>query len=185
MSRIAFAGKMRSGKDTAADIILKKYPYYNTLAFADGIKKVIELCFPEELKEGKKPREFYQFIGQQLRSLNPQVWVNFTNRELQKLKYSSNVLITDCRQLNEVQFLKENGFLIIKVEADDNKRLQRIKDSNEDITIEQFYHSTETTVDLIKPNFLITNNGTLDELREKVEKLLQDLKFREERRQKL
>lgn len=171
--RIGLCGKMRSGKDTVADLILSKHPEYRTLAFADGIKKVIEICFPEELAKGSKPREFYQYIGQNLRKLNPQVWINYTDKELQSLDNSTNVIITDCRQLNENVYLRNNGFIVVKVDADEDIRLQRIKDMGEDVSVEQFNHSTELDVDLIEPDYLLRNNGSINNLKFNVDRLFE------------
>jgi dephospho-CoA kinase len=169
--RIALTGKMRSGKDTVANLIKSKHPEYTTLAFSDGIKKVIQICFPEELEKGSKPRELYQRIGQELRKLNRHVWVNYVDRELQALPDSTNVIVTDCRQLNENKYLRDNGFIVVKVEADKDERLHRIKEAGEEITEEQFNHSTELEVDLIEPDYIIRNIGSIKKLEGEVDRL--------------
>ncbi|OAA90882.1 AAA family ATPase [Clostridium ljungdahlii] len=169
--RIAMVGKMRSGKDTVADLITLRCNCKH-IAFADGITKVIQICFPEAFMQ-EKPREHYQFIGQQLRKLNPNVWVNYADRTIKDLGSITSIIITDCRQSNEEEYLRRNGFFIVKVVADDKVRLDRIAKAGESVTDEQFYHDTEKQVDLIEADYVIENNGTLAEMEKKVERLLE------------
>ena len=101
---LAFAGKMYTGKDTSADIWVKRYIEYSKymnsldlpvrgyqrLAFADGIKQVCKTVFnltdddvntPNGKKQivgiyGKTVRELLQGIGEGLRqSISPNIWV--------------------------------------------------------------------------------------------------------------
>lgn len=171
--KIAVVGKMRAGKDSVANV-LRGYNFH-PVAFGDGIKQITREFFPEVYGSGK-PREHYQHIGQSLRELNPDVWINYAHREmLNTLAYGisrkgiePNVIITDCRQKNEEAYLRRNGFKIVKVFAEDEIRLQRIKDAGETVTQAQFNHGTEQEVDSITADYLIYNNGTLQELERQV-----------------
>ena len=159
--RIAIVGKMRSGKDTIADMLTVQYDF-EQIAFADGIKEIVGKYFPEVLDNGK-PREHYQFIGQQFRKLNQNVWINNLDRKTKEMGDSS-IIVTDCRQVNEGKYLRANDYMIIKVIAEDEVRLQRISDAGESVTTEQFEHDTETQVDEIRADFAILNNGTYEDL---------------------
>lgn len=173
MEKLAVVGKMRSGKDTVADML--KGLGFETIAFADGITEIIQQFFPEAL-QGAKPRNHYQHIGQELRKLNPNVWINYLERRINgltdedKFRFGlvDKLMVTDCRQVNEGKWLKESGFMVIKVEAFDNVRKERIKKAGEKVTAEQFYHDTEGQVDLIVPDYSIPNNGTLEDLEKQV-----------------
>lgn len=162
--KIAIVGKMRSGKDTIADMLTVKQGF-KTLAFADGIREIVTTYFPEALEKGK-PREHYQFIGQELRKLNPNVWINTLDRRAADF---TDIIVTDCRQVNEAIYLRENGYMIIKVYASDNLRVKRICDAGEVVSLEQFEHDTEKQVDEIVADFAIVNNGTYAELQEAVD----------------
>src|SRR5699024_3858614 len=81
--KVAVAGEIRSGKDTVAEYIQSKIKYMKKLYFAKGIECVIYEFFPESIVDGKKPRKHYQDIGQYLRKVNPDVWVNYLERDYQ------------------------------------------------------------------------------------------------------
>lgn len=160
--RIALVGKMRSGKDTVASLLLEKG--FTQIAFGDGIREIVAEYFPEALLEGK-PRSHYQKIGQWLRELNNDVWINYVDR---KSKDWESVLVSDCRQLNEAKYLRDQGYMILKVYADDEVRKQRIIESGETFSPELFNHETEQQVDSIEYDLLLINNGTLEELKRDV-----------------
>lgn len=156
--KIALVGKMRSGKDTVASLLI---PYgFQTIAFGDGIKEIVADYFPEALQAGK-PREHYQKIGQWLRELNSDVWINAVAR---RSKDFTHTLVTDCRQKNEVRYLKSNGYMILKVHASESVRIKRIIASSDSFTPEVLQHSTEVEVDSLDFDCMVTNNGTREEL---------------------
>lgn len=160
--RLAIVGKMRSGKDSVASIFINKFGY-KKLAFADGITEIIDKFFPESYSTGTKPREHYQKIGQELRKINQNVWINYLDRRLSQFD-NLNVIVSDCRQKNEEIYLREKGFILIKVIADTEIRLQRIANSGESVTLEQLNHESESQVDSIQADYIIVNNGTYEEL---------------------
>ena len=182
--KIALFGKIRSGKDTVGNILIEKYKF-NRFAFGDGIGKIIEKYFPEAWETGK-PRKHYQHIGQELRVLNPDVWINYLVRTVEGASakhiesYHSkgvlapvfNVVITDGRQVNEAEKLREQGYLIIKVECPEQLRVERMKNLGDNFQPEQLYHDTELQVDRIEADVTIENSGTLEELEEKVSRIV-------------
>ena len=98
--KIAITGRLRSGKDTVADI-LQEETHFTVYRFADGITDIIQQYFPDDWKLGK-PREHYQVIGQSLRQLDENVWVKALHRKRQYAHLYCNELITDLRQPNVV-----------------------------------------------------------------------------------
>lgn len=174
--KIALFGKMRSGKDTVGEMLINDYGF-RRFAFATGIGQIIEEYFPEAMAEGK-PRHHYQFIGQQLRQLNPDVWINYLLREVKDYEMSANdgknplVVVTDGRQSNEAIKMKEEGFTIVKVEAPDELRIKRIEEAGDVFTPELFEHETELEVDKIEPDYIITNDSDLKNLEDAVQMLL-------------
>ena len=183
MLKIALFGKMRSGKDTVGRILIEDYNFSGA-ALGNAIGNIIEMYFPKALERGK-PRKHYQFIGQAFRQLDEDVWVNYLldNLDIETYIYNcrllrmspNNLVITDGRQPNEAKRLKEKGFIIVKVTTRDDIRLERIKKAGDVFSEQDLNHETELSVDLINPDFEICNNGTLDDLKERVKTLLEEL----------
>lgn len=180
--KIALFGKIRSGKDTVGKILIEEYGF-NRYAFGDGIGNIIKEYFPEAWAGGK-PREHYQFIGQQLRELDSNVWVNYLlhnikkDEEILRFKYGYNkpykVVVTDGRQINEAEKLQEQGYLIIKVTCPEEIRIERMKRAGDVFTPESLKHDTELQVDLIKPDIEIDNSGTIEGLRYIIKQIVKE-----------
>jgi hypothetical protein len=176
MSVIGLVGVARSGKDTLAghlqNIFNEKYDrHFKLMAFADVLKKMCQKHFDlsiEQLwgnakeipdKKYKKmgldeywtPREIMQEIGEFYRKIDYDFWV----KTLSKNIVDEDVLITDVRYINEADFVRENkGFLIKVVRDADNK-------------IHGSDHGSETGLDNYYGfDLVITNNGTLDDLKD-------------------
>ena len=120
--KIALMGHARSGKDTFAKPLITgnsdELPLLTEIKFASPISSIIEEYFPEQ--EGK-PRELYQKIGQSMREIDPDVWVNYLDEMYHWWEHHSGnltkgVIITDVRQPNEWQWCREHGFTIVKIE---------------------------------------------------------------------
>lgn len=166
--RIAIAGQLRAGKDTVADILQEQVEGgFTVYRFADGITEIIQQYFPQAWLAGK-PREHYQVIGQSLRQLDKEVWVCCLHSKRQQAPLYENQLITDLRQPNEVLYCKQHGFKVIKVVADEAVRQQRAELAGDVWLPAQMQHQTEIAVESIAPDYLIENNGSMDELVAKV-----------------
>lgn len=167
--KIAVVGKIRSGKDSFANYFVQKG--FVEHKFGAGIAEVIQKYFPEEWAKGK-PRHLYQEIGQHFRGLDEDVWIKYL---ASKLNEQHPVIITDVRQENEVKWLKENGFILIKVEAPDELRIERMfkaGDIVDDYSLQmQMNHPTELSVDRIMCDYFIYNDGSLEDLEAKAKSL--------------
>lgn len=175
--KVALFGKIRSGKDTVGKILIKEYGFQR-FAFGDGIGEIIDKYFPEARVYGK-PRKHYQHIGQKLRELNPNVWINYLLQTVWESGRASrvsgdefNVVITDGRQLNEAEKMKKEGYLIIKVTTPDELRVERMKALGDIFEPEDLQHETELQVDLIQPDVEIINDGSLEDLKDRVQAVL-------------
>lgn len=185
--KIALVGKMRSGKDTFAEPLLHSKSMYH-LRFADGIQEIIDAFFPEAVSGNGKPREHYQVIGQSLRQLNPDVWVNSLEQEyinILRMLYiledsTSGIIITDVRQPNEVEWCRRNGFKLVKLISPSEVRRQRIIDSGDIFEEEQFTHETEGYVDTIAADYIINSNCSKEELQKQAVELYEKLSKQEE-----
>lgn len=176
---IALVGKMRSGKDTVADILKREYGF-GWFALSTGIRSVVsELGLDSE--SGPKKRHLYQGIGQHMRQYDEDVWCKNTWKNIElynRIKpgypqpYTGNIVVSDIRQKNEEKFFRERGFVIVKVVSSDDIRLERVREAGDEMTPEEFYHETELSVDTISADWFIRNEGTLEELEESICKLI-------------
>lgn len=170
--KVAVLGGIRSGKDTVTDIVeellggdVRRY------AFSDGIHDIIREHFPQIYEQGK-PRKALQEIGQLMRQFDPYVWINKLfikiSRDLLEAESEPHIIITDVRQPNEADALLKEGFIIIKVTAPKEVRMQRAKEVGDNFNKEMFNHETELLVDECRYTFEINNDTTLDALKTKV-----------------
>jgi hypothetical protein len=138
---IAFAGRKQSGKSSSADMIVDFYEkelgssegikIYN---FADSLKDMCinilgltyEQCYGTDEEKntltdlfwnGKQltAREVMQFVGTDIfRKLKPNVWAKSTLNKI-KIDNPKLALIADCRFPDEVQSIKNENGLVIKL----------------------------------------------------------------------
>jgi hypothetical protein len=197
---ISITGKIGSGKDTIAEIIQQSTQLnWEVKKFAGKLKTIAEiLCgvpkkhFEEqEFKKtqmseewGMTYREFLQKIGTEaLRNgLHENVWINalFADYKAKTIATGTNEfniiekdelpnwIITDTRFPNEMNAVKERNGIIIKVER--SLKLRK----GYDIPNETDLHPSETALDNYTDwDYVIDNNGTLEELRAKIMLILE------------
>lgn len=184
MAIISISGKIGSGKDTIADIIMQYTPYHRwqVKKFAGKLKDIAEILTgvpkinfeDQEFKQqdmgpewGMTYRDLLQKLGTEaMRSgLHKNVWVNalfadyqFNIEEDEQIHYW---IITDSRFPNELAAVKKHNGITIKV----------IRDSGNTIGIT---HTSETALDnYTEWDYVIDNNGTLEELKTQVLSILE------------
>lgn len=112
-------------------------------------------------------RQLLQKFGTEVgRSISPNLWVDALMNDYIEAKsegYEEDWIVTDVRFKNEAEAIRENGGILI--------RLNRNTGFNDQ-------HSSETALDDYK-NFdlIIDNNGTLDELIDKVYNFMKEFKL--------
>lgn len=172
---IAVTGKIRSGKTTVSEYIANKL---NTKSydFSDALKDVVNIAYPHT--KGAKDRALLQTVGQHMRKLDEDVWVNaiLNNEEFQKRKHK---VITGLRQPNEYNALVNNDYFIIKVTTNEEDRIKRAINSGDKMTLDNLSHETEMHIDGFDYDFLVENNGNLFELYSKLDKIIDFLKENE------
>ena len=163
--KIAFGGKMGVGKSTAAQYLHKKIPHSQIVSFSEPIYNILHHAQNITNQTLQKDRQFLQFIGTEWgRNIDPQIWINIL---LQKTVEPYNYFLSDIRFDNELQSLKENGWICILIE----------KENNPDCQFSQ--HSSETSIDHItrdKWDFIINNNFTKQNLYFLLDNILDHLK---------
>lgn len=179
--KIALTGRMRSGKDSVADHLTQQHGFAR-FAFGDGIRKVCRELFPERFGNDRKPRALLQGVGQAMRALDPDVWVNATMRDIREHWHyapyngeSEDIVITDLRQPNEYARLRAEGFVIIRVTCGEAIRRQRMHYAGDTFDERDLTHETELHADGFAVDYEIENNGSLAELHAKVDAVMSEI----------
>jgi dephospho-CoA kinase len=180
--KIALTGKLRSGKDTAANNLYIRHSF-NQVAFGDALKKNAHATFPW-VSEYSKPRALYQQFGQLMRQIDPDVWIKHAERAVKgAIDYNVNtgadkvgVVISDLRQPNEYEWARAHGFTIIRVTAPDEDRLFRAKLAGDDFTEADLEHETESHIDGFTVDYTVVNGGTIDELTTQIDEIIAQLR---------
>lgn len=169
--KIAVYGKLRAGKSAVCDYISDKYDC-EVLEFSAAVQEVVDVIYPE--KKGVKDRETLVAVGQHLRKLDKDVWVNIIKNKIENSD-ARHILVAGVRQQNEYDMLKELGFTFIQVEASENTRIERCIEAGDKFDKESLRNSTEMVMDNWKPDYLILNEYGFKELEISIKNVLADL----------
>lgn len=168
---IILCGKKRVGKNLVAKRLVKSYGY-KEIAFADSLKHITrdilyvnsgkkltkdyfwtdKKCLPVE--GGYSVRYYLQRYGSILRSHSPSFFINIVKS---KVKVDQKVVITDCRFENELKAFPGAISILIN-------RNTGLKDDHESELID------------FKTNLMLDNNGTILDLYDKVDAIMNKLK---------
>lgn len=180
---IGFAGKKRSGKDSAAQYLMSKYPF-KRYAFGDPVKEICRILFgwnedqlfgekKEEITSlGISPRESFQKIGTDfgrdgINQLFPNLKIEAGSLWIEIFKRSSqnkNLVISDVRFQNEANAIKELGGHVIYIDSKysiDDCHLSEMINISYDYklenygTIDEFYQNIESILSLIENDSLL------------------------------
>lgn len=170
---VGVVGKKGHGKNALGDILVKHWGF-RQVAFADALKLdvrdmyglteeqvngAIEQKEAVDARHGKTPRQIMQEHGDLRRADDPEFWVKALHDTVKRLRGQDRVkhfVITDVRYQNEADFVKALSGQIWKIERPGFS------------TGVEEAHSSETSMEAIVPDFDVTNNGTLPQLREAV-----------------
>jgi hypothetical protein len=180
---IGIIGKKQSGKDTVAKLLAENIPFIKVQRFAWKLKEITaclanidpELLEDNNFKENvevpeymqpfipenepKTFRKFLQYFGTEtMRSVSPKIWVDSLfagNKEF-------NLVIPDVRYPNEAHEVKARGGILIKIQRGT-------------VNLSTDEHISEQLIDSIPYDYLIQNNGSLDDLKLKVYNIIPKL----------
>lgn len=178
MSRlIGIAGRAGSGKDTAGSHLVEHHGF-SQYAFADPIRAMLAAlgAFPavdlidRDAKEkvidwlGKSPRQMAQTLGTEWgrELVHPQLWVLMAQRRWEAAKAAGeDLVITDVRFENEVEWFKANGGRVVGLDRPGIAAVSA--------------HASEQYDCLASADWVICNDDTIDMLKHEVDCALMGL----------
>ena len=116
--KIGICGKMASGKTTLAQQ-LKAERDFVIISMAGEVKRVGRELFGMT----KKDRPLLQKIGMKMREIRESVWLDAV---IHQSKNHSLVVCDDVRFINEAKNLKDDGWILIKLDIDDDLQKTRL-----------------------------------------------------------
>lgn len=177
---IGITGTIGAGKGTIVDYLVRKKGFKHFSA-KDFLVDEIE-------KRGlENNRDNMVMVGNDLRKKNSP---SFIADELFKkaLKENNNCVIESLRTIGEIESLRKKGnFILLAIDADPETRYERIikrKSSKDNVSFEKFLNDEKREMESDDPNkqnlkrciemadFVIDNNGKLEELNFKLEEIL-------------
>lgn len=173
---IGITGKKKSGKDT----FFKALSLYNQnmvrYSFGDDLKDEVAVacgCTVEFIAENKDLfRPMLQWWGTEFRRncFEKDYWVKKLSVRIEAGESIPGLfylpaqipVITDVRFLNEAEFVRERGGVVIRIMGGQSE--------------EGDTHASEVEMDLIKEDYTILNNTSLEELAEQAKSLCERIK---------
>lgn len=196
---IGVTGTKESGKNTFGSYLVNNYGFTEN-AFAKPLKDASKILFglnDEQLYDSEKkeqydskigysPREVLQKFGTEIvreqfanifpnmfRNSYKNLWIKlmdiFINTKENENKF---VVITDLRFQDEAEWVKNKGGIIVKI---NRQSIKKNKYSE---------HKSETELNTIKANYIIKNNGSIQNLYNNIDKLMTNLNFQKQNEEK-
>ena len=177
---IGITGTNGAGKGTIVEYLAEKKGFKHFSARAFIVEEI-------EKRGLENNRDNMVMVANDLRAKNSS---SFVTDELFKrsLKSGQNCIIESIRTLGEIESLKKKGnFILLAIDAEPRLRYQRVVQrlsSTDNITFEEFLNQEEREMTSNDPNkqnlkkciesadFLVKNEGTIEELNSEIEKIL-------------
>jgi phosphomevalonate kinase len=170
---IGLSGKPRSGKDTVARMFQVLLPGIQRIGFSYAIKDEFDKENGTNTRFNEKEKDKYrlglQELGNRRRRDDPNYWV------LKVINTPPPLLIKDVRFPLEADMVREKGGFLVRIEADPAILQKRLGV----YFAETIQHENEKKLDYYSDwDFVIQNNGSLDDLEQQVRKIVSVIKDR-------
>jgi dephospho-CoA kinase len=180
---IGITGTIGAGKGTVVDYLLKEKRFIHFSVRQFLLEKIRKQSLPEN-------RDSMVMVANELRKLNSPSYI-IDQLYLQAVQTGKNAVIESIRTPGEIDSLRKKGvFYLFAVDADAKTRFERIKKRNSEtdqIDFNTFIQNEQREMTSADPNsqnlqkcremadFVFWNDGTMNELYEKVEEVLRGI----------
>lgn len=169
---IIISGKARSGKDKVSSFIKSELEENNkrviNLQFAYYIKNYVMNVSDWDGKDETKPRELLQYLGTDIirKKIDEEFFIRRMIDDIKVYSYFFDVIvISDARFVKEIEKIRENFKNVTSINVIRPNYVSELTD-------EQKSHATEIGLDGYNGfDYEIVNDGTLEELYDKVKKV--------------
>jgi dephospho-CoA kinase len=178
---IGLIGETGSGKDTFCDQIKKtvKEPVF-CFRFSDLLSEILLILFGEVKKEDQ------QWLGKVLREqYGNDILARATARKIKNIE-NGIVILNGIRYWEEFEMVKKLGGKNLYITADQKMRWQRINKRGEKIddfsSYEKFLEKEKAKTEILVPeigkkaDFIIENNGSMEDFFKKIDTIIKSLK---------
>lgn len=182
---IGLVGFIGAGKGTVRDILVREHGYHG-FAFADALKDAVATIFtwPRGLLEGDSnasrafrervdpwwshklgyevtPRLILQKMGTEAcrHGIADNIWIAALEKRIHGY---DDVVISDVRFPNEIDFVQSAGGIIVQVNRGNAPTKEELSKM----------HISETAWNYVVPDYIIDNDGSLQELKDKIKLVL-------------
>ena len=131
------------------------------------------------------PRMTLQLLGTEVLrdNFSEGIWISCVEKRLSELKKETNVVITDCRFSNEVNMIQQKNGILIKVKRGEDPEWWKDAlaatdlgfvhaEKHKKILEDKGIHITEWAWANTKFDYIVDNNGTLEELHNTIDLII-------------
>lgn len=180
MINLFMFGLAGSGKDTAAKIMERVFGI-RSIALADEVRA--ELTKNTGITDYRSNRSKLIQVGETYKQLyGKDIWCKRAMEKIRRGKQTGeyaiadSFLIRDGRYEHEYEFfVKQRGYVPVRIVADRKIRIQRMQERGDDIDFNALAFEEKSFVPDHRFAFELKNNGTIEELAEQIQDLLEDL----------
>lgn len=169
---------MYAGKTTLANELVAGYGY-TRVAMAGPLKLLASMAYGEFVEKDKEyptidrksgdlviktGRSILQQIGQSLKDVDRDIWLKIFIADTKQMEKEPYV-VDDVRFQFEADYLRDQGWLIVRVETPEQERIQRaVKLTGKAPTKEELSHESEVEVDEIEYDVFVPGDNPIGKL---------------------
>lgn len=197
MKNIGIAGKFAVGKTSVANILESNHGYVR-MSIASSLKQFVNQMYARDVYgtdegavlqksdsilintvDGRRMvtvRQLLQDIGNQMKLIDQDIWLRGVRHQvLLWNEMGKSVVIDDVRFPREAEYLKNIGFINVRLAASEDTRLERyfrtygIKPS-----LQEMNDKSETLVDAIQPDYDLDGERSAEELADVISAIAQE-----------
>jgi hypothetical protein len=197
LKNIGIAGKFAVGKTSVANILESNHGYVR-MSIASSLKQFVNQMYARDVYgtdegavlqksdsilintvDGRRMvtvRQLLQDIGNQMKLIDQDIWLRGVRHQvLLWNEMGKSVVIDDVRFPREAEYLKNIGFINVRLAASEDTRLERyFRTYGIKPTRQELNDKSETAVDAITPDYELDGERSAEELADVVAAIAQE-----------